>query len=304
MKKLFSLLAFVIITTINAQAPQGFNYQATVRNTSGQLLLNQSVSFKFSILQNSASGTEVYSENQTATTDDLGHVYLVIGQGTVTAGTFSTINWGAGSYYLGIELNTGSGFVAMGTTQLMSVPYALFSANGTPGPAGAMGPQGPIGPAGAAGQGGVTTAGADIAISGTGTIANPYVISSITFTIGLWPELGGYVFWFSADGKHGLVAETQDQGIGAWYEAKNLISNPSNHSVNGQKFRDWRMPTKYELNEMYVQRAAIGGFGNNFYWSSTEADSFNAWSQIISLGYQDNTQKSNPSNYVRAVRAF
>ena len=127
MKKLFSLLAFVVITTINAQAPQGFNYQATVRNSSGALIINQNVLFKFNVSQNSMTGTIVYSENQTATTDDLGQVNLVVGQGTSTTGTFSTINWANGSYYLGIEINTGTGYVAMGTTQLLSVPYALYA---------------------------------------------------------------------------------------------------------------------------------------------------------------------------------
>ena len=131
MKKLFTLLALVITLITTAQAPQGFNYQATVRNTAGELLLNQSVSFKFSILQNSDTGTVVYSENQTANTDDLGHIALMVGQGTATTGTFSSINWANGSYFLGIELNTGSGYVAMGTTQLLSVPYALHANTAT-----------------------------------------------------------------------------------------------------------------------------------------------------------------------------
>ena len=127
MKKLFTLLALIATITINAQAPQGFNYQATVRNNSGQLLLNQDVLVKFNILQNSATGDIVYSETQTANTDDLGQINLVVGQGTAPTGKFSTINWGSGSYYLGIELNSGSGYVAMGTTQLLSVPYALYA---------------------------------------------------------------------------------------------------------------------------------------------------------------------------------
>ncbi len=127
MKKLFTLLALIVITTINAQAPQGFNYQATVRNNAGQLLLNQIVLVKFNVLQNSATGTLVYSENQTANTDELGHINLVVGQGTPTTGTFASVNWGTGSYYLAIELNTGTGYVAMGTTQLLSVPYALYA---------------------------------------------------------------------------------------------------------------------------------------------------------------------------------
>jgi uncharacterized protein (TIGR02145 family) len=135
MKKLFTLLALAITLIVSAQAPQGFNYQATVRNSSGALLLNQIVLVKFNVFQNSATGTLVYSENQTANTDDLGHIALVVGQGTATTGTFSDINWGSGSYYLGIELNTGTGYVDMGTTQLLSVPYALHansSATSTP----------------------------------------------------------------------------------------------------------------------------------------------------------------------------
>ena len=127
MKKLFTLLALVITLITNAQAPQGFNYQATVRNSSGALIVNQNVNFKFNIMLNSATSLPVFSETHMAPTDDLGQVNLVIGTGTATTGSFSTINWGTGNYYLGIELNTGAGYVAMGTTQLLSVPYALYA---------------------------------------------------------------------------------------------------------------------------------------------------------------------------------
>jgi hypothetical protein len=127
MKKLFTLLALVITTIIFAQAPQGFNYQATVRNSSGALIVNQNVNFKFNIMLNSQTSVPVFTETHYVPTDDVGQVNLIIGQGTATTGTFSTINWGTGNYYLGIELNTGSGYVAMGTTQLLSVPYALYA---------------------------------------------------------------------------------------------------------------------------------------------------------------------------------
>ena len=120
---------FIVTVTIAAQAPQGFNYQATVRNNAGALIINKSVSFKFNIIPTSASGTAVYSESQTVTTDDLGQVSLVIGKGTATTGTFATIDWATGTYYLGIELNTGNGFVGMGTSQLLSVPYAMYAKN-------------------------------------------------------------------------------------------------------------------------------------------------------------------------------
>jgi uncharacterized protein (TIGR02145 family) len=127
MKKLYTLLALVITLITFAQAPQGFNYQATVRNSSGALIVNQNVFFKFNLMLNSASSLPVFSETHMTPTDDLGQVNLVIGTGTANIGTFSTINWGTGNYYLGIELNTGSGYVAMGTTQLLSVPYALYA---------------------------------------------------------------------------------------------------------------------------------------------------------------------------------
>jgi uncharacterized protein (TIGR02145 family) len=126
MKKLYLLIAFIVTIATFAQAPQGFNYQATVRNSSGALIVNQNVYFKFNVMLNSQTSVPVYSETHYAPTDDLGAVNLVIGQGTPTVGT-SAINWGTGNYYLGIELNTGSGYVAMGTTQLLSVPYALYA---------------------------------------------------------------------------------------------------------------------------------------------------------------------------------
>jgi uncharacterized protein (TIGR02145 family) len=136
MKNTFAILTLFITTTIFAQwgwgsgqAPQGFNYQATVRNNSGQLLLNQMVLVKFTILQDSAKGAIVYSENQSVKTDDLGHINLVVGQGEATVGTFASIYWASGTYYMGIELNTGNGYVEMGTTQLLSVPYALYALN-------------------------------------------------------------------------------------------------------------------------------------------------------------------------------
>lgn len=127
MKKLLTLLVLIATMATFAQAPQGFNYQATVRNSAGALITNQIVGFKFSIKQTSASGTTVYSETQYVTPDNLGQVSLVVGTGTPSTGTFATINWSSGTYYLAIELNTGTGFLAMGTTQLLSVPYALYA---------------------------------------------------------------------------------------------------------------------------------------------------------------------------------
>ena len=192
-------------------------------------------------------------------------------------------------------ISSSGGTGATGSTSLSSGP-GLYYYDGTSW-------KNVIGAQGANGQGGVTTAGADIAIAGTGTVADPYIVSSKIYTIGLWPELGGYVFKISADGTHGLVAETKDQSVASsWYLAQDAISNPLNHSTNGQKFMDWRLPTKYELNEMFLQKGAIGGFAFN-YWSSTEYDTIVAWRQDFFDGFQFNSNK-NYNFYVRSVRAF
>ena len=122
-------IAIASLTQLQAQSPQGFNYQATVRNNSGDLIINTNVYFKFNVIQGSQTAVPIFTETHYVPTDDLGQVNLVIGQGTATTGAFSSIDWSLGSYYLGIELDTGSGYVAMGTTQLLSVPYALYAEN-------------------------------------------------------------------------------------------------------------------------------------------------------------------------------
>ena len=131
MKKFYAILCLAIasLTQLQAQAPQGFNYQATVRNSSGDLIVNTNVYFKFNVIQGSLTAVPIFTETHYVSTDDLGQVNLVIGQGTANLGSFSALDWSLGSYYLGIELDTGSGYVAMGTTQLLSVPYALYAEN-------------------------------------------------------------------------------------------------------------------------------------------------------------------------------
>ena len=133
MKKFYIFLYLVIasLTQLQAQAPQGFNYQATVRNTTGELIINSNVYFKFNVIQGSQTAVPVFTETHYVPTDDLGQVTLIIGEGTANTGVFSEIDWSLGSYFLGIELsiNGDNDYVAMGTTQLLSVPFALYAAN-------------------------------------------------------------------------------------------------------------------------------------------------------------------------------
>ncbi|MGB2232890.1 MAG: hypothetical protein ACPH12_08185 [Flavobacteriaceae bacterium] len=129
MKHFIKFLLLLLSFNTLAQAPQGFNYQATVRNQEGQLITNQNVYFKFNLMQGSPTSVPVFTETHYVPTDDKGTVNLIIGQGTVANGTanFNEINWSLGNYHMGIELNTGNGYIALGTLQLMSVPYALYA---------------------------------------------------------------------------------------------------------------------------------------------------------------------------------
>ena len=120
-----------------------------------------------------------------------------------------------------------------------------------------------------------------------------------------YAELGGYVIAVRDGGKHGLVVAMQDQGYSSWYEANDLLSDANNHDVNGAKFMDWRLPTKRELNLMYVvyNNGNAASLNTNYYWSSTESDNSVAWEQDFYGGSQYGSNKDD-TIYVRAVRAF
>ena len=132
MKKLITLIAAILISINHfAQAPQKMSYQAVIRNASNNLVTNAPVKMRISILQGSATGTSVYSELHSATTNANGLVSIEIGAGTSPIGTFSLINWGNGAYFLKTETdpNNGTNYTVTGTSQLLSVPYALESKN-------------------------------------------------------------------------------------------------------------------------------------------------------------------------------
>ena len=140
-------------------------------------------------------------------------------------------------------------------------------------------------------------------------IANFNYVAKKTYSIGLCPELGGYVIRISANGKHGLVCETQVQSYSArWYGCDTLISNLAYHSLDGQIFSDWRLPNRFELNEIYVNRVGIGNLGNYCYWSSSEYDFGKAWKQNFGLnptpGAQGVNGKSRISCGIISVRSF
>ncbi|NVN95765.1 MAG: hypothetical protein HXX18_10830 [Bacteroidetes bacterium] len=133
MRKIFTILVTVLLAaTVWAQSPNKMSYQAVIRNASNNLVTNTAVAMQISILQGSASGTAVYVETQTPSTNANGLVSIEIGGGTVLSGNFSTINWANGPYFIKTETDPdgatgGISYTISGTSQLLSVPYALHA---------------------------------------------------------------------------------------------------------------------------------------------------------------------------------
>jgi N-acetylneuraminic acid mutarotase len=145
MKKIYSLtIAILISCQLFAQAPNKMSYQAVIRNSSNNLVASKGIGMQVSILQGSATGTAVYVERHFPNTNANGLASIEIGTGTLVSGSFSTINWANGPYFIKTEtdINGGATYTITGTSELMSVPYALFAANSAPGPQGLQGPQG------------------------------------------------------------------------------------------------------------------------------------------------------------------
>lgn len=130
MKKIILLIFCVAITcsSIFSQIPEGFKYQAVVRDGSNTILNNQSVGMRMTILQGAIGGVVVYSETFSTSTNAYGLVNLDIGTGT-SSYDFSLIDWSSGPYFIetAVDLTGGSSYVVMGTSQLMSVPFAHYS---------------------------------------------------------------------------------------------------------------------------------------------------------------------------------
>jgi hypothetical protein len=130
MKKFLLLLLVVFaFVPVKAQSPNKISYQAVIRGASNNLIFNSMVTMRFSILQGSETGNILYVETQKPTTNNNGLVSVVIGNGVPVSGILSDIDWSKGPFFLKTETNPlgGSSYTVTGTTQLLSVPYALYS---------------------------------------------------------------------------------------------------------------------------------------------------------------------------------
>jgi hypothetical protein len=311
-------------TTANA-VPPGIPYQAVVRNANGQVAANAAATIKFTLHQNTTDGAVEYQETHALTTNAQGLVSAVIGQGTAVQGTFGGINWSNTTKFLQVEVDLGNGYVDLGTQQLMSVPFALYAANG---PAGPQGPAGPAGPAGAAGPQGPAGSGG--------------------FTHWVGESFGGgvvfHVYKDALGEEHGLIVSLNNVGnVASWgFDGIDLqgcsstwdgntntlaiISAATSYqwlaaqicdSYEGGGFNDWYLPAIDELvllfNARFQVHKTLGQISNSdvlkdsigeYYWSSTEINSSQVKTFDFYSGHIQFTTKMYGLHHIRAIRSF
>ena len=280
-----------------AQSPQKLSYQAVIRDANGILVSDHKVGIRIQILTTSETGPEVYVEEHSPTTNVNGLVNLEIGAGTLVTGDFAGIDWSNGTYFIKMEADTegGTNYSVAGVSQILSVPYALHAKTAE-------------------------------------TISPHFVGESFG---------GGIVFHVYDKGQHGLIAAPQDLSTGIrWHaggepgiytptmaKSDGVISGKSNTAIiiavqgygdgatyaarisneysvtSGSPYGDWYLPSKFELNLLFMRREVIGGFAAGSYWSSTEANNAQTWSQNFQSGLQSESTK-NSTFRVRVIRSF
>ncbi len=217
MKKLILILLTlaISISVAKAQSPEKMSYQAVIRDNSNNLVTTISVGMQISILQGSITGTAVYVETHSPTTNDNGLVSLEIGSGTVVSGIFDTIDWTNGPYFIKTETdaNGGTTYTITGTSQLLSVPYALYaktSGSSIPGPQGITGSTGATGIQGIAGTTGTTGMTGATGVVGSTGATGAIGLQGITGTAGMTGATGvvGSTGTTGAIGLQGIAGTT------------------------------------------------------------------------------------------------
>ena len=285
-------LAFLLInTSIFAQAPQKMSYQAVIRNSSNALITSTPVGMQISILQGSSTGTAVYVETQTPSTNANGLASVEIGGGTVVSGNFSAINWANGPYFIKTETDPtgGTAYTITGTNELMSVPYALNAANANVG--------GFTHYLGEAFNGGIIY----YLYKGSDGLEHGLIVALTESTPLAWQTTGTLV----------NANRTED---GAYNTA--LMTGSPVAAYIATLGTGWYLPSVDELGLLFYNRySAQKGLrlgGNTllqwnsltaWYWSSSEYDASYAFRYSFLDGVADQNIKTTAC-YVRAVRAF
>jgi hypothetical protein len=307
MKKLTLFLILLQSAIALAQAPQKMAYQSVVRNANNQIVANQNVGVKISIVEGSITGTIVYAETHTTTTNINGLFTLEAGGGTPTTGTFATINWANGSHYIKseIDITGGTNYALSGTMELLSVPYALYAKT--------------------AGTTSGNTAGFTHYVGelfGGGIVVSVWkkngeehgLIASLTnLSTGIqWttPAFQSTLIGPTAQNYNDGLANTNaivaQAGAGTSYAA-GLCK-----AYNAGGYADWYLPAINELRQCYISLPIINeilgdinGFPNSGHCSSTEYNINKIWGKDFNFPNDFNSSsKSSSLLLVRAVRRF
>lgn len=283
MKKIFTIFAAVIVTaSVFAQSPEKMSYQAVIRDASGELVNEETVSMQISILQTTVDGTAIYTETQSKATNANGLVSIEIGTGT-SSDDFSAIDWSSDTYFIITEtdIDNDGTYDVEGISQLLSVPYALHAktAETITGDLNETDPVFDVSIASAITASDTTNWNNKLDTEVDGSVTNELQTLSVsndtiylsnggfaklpaqqqetkTYAVGD-TAFGGIVFYVNDEGTHGLVAAKTDQAYDGsdlgtlvdYNEALLLCSDTSRFDEQGQQYFDWRLPT---VNEMAI----------------------------------------------------
>jgi hypothetical protein len=286
-----------------------------VRNADGSVMSNIAMTMTFKIHDVTAAGTIVYQESHSTTSNAQGLVILQVGQGQASVGTFDNINWGNGAKFLHVVMNAGNGEVDLGTQQMMSVPYALYSKD------------------------------TDVSVSVTGdtlTIGSVSIIvpgisaANPTVEVGQMYQGGLVVYEFQSGDfgyvvgeHHGIIAAMQDlaeASFGCYNISMNAVNSAvgsgaqnTENIVNGctqettaallcwnlvlNGYSDWYLPSMDELVILYQNRVLLQMYNSN-YWSSTELSIYDGGIYNFVTGNPGSSSRQLFVNGVRPIRYY
>jgi len=270
MRHLFIFIALFITATLMAQAPNAFNYQAVVRDASGEEVASQTVSFKISILEGSETGNPIYVETHAVTTNEFGLANLAVGEGTAEIGTLSPKGWGNQPHYLKVELDPegGTSYQHLGTSPLLAVPYAFHAETVS---------QDAVNDADADPANEIQSLslnGLDLSLSeGGGTVTLPSGGSD------LWMENGSFLYTENSVGI-GTDSPTQDLDVVDNSSSLLLKSTGTGTLFDGDAFIMLDKPLESKNANLNLQTAGstqfyAGLLGSNDFRISTDLDNFN-----------------------------
>lgn len=236
-KKIFilSAIGFLFSSISFAQTPAAFKYQGIARNAAGTEMSSALLTIRISIHDLSASGSVLYQEIHSVTTNSFGLFNINIGEGTVISGTFNSIPWGSGSKYVEQEIDFGSGFQNMGTSQLLSVPYALYaqtSGSGAVGATGATGNNGSNGINGVTGATGINGATGATGSNGTNGMNGATGATGATGNNGT-NGINGSTGATGNNGTNGATGATGNNGINGINGATGATGSNGTNGING-----------------------------------------------------------------------